>query len=117
MAAVSYRASSDNWTKMTMSIYNLGMNSKVVSGKILFRSIVLITVCVVILLAGFSASSNLCTKDRSFLCSVYSFGYNVNSSGIDVTPDNNFLRLDVISDITPSKDFVVSIFHPPRIAS
>lgn len=92
------------------------MNSKVVSGKILFRSIVLVTVCVAILLAGFSASSKLCTKDRSFLCSVYSFGL-VDSNVVDLTRDNTFSKTNVISDITPSKDFVASVFHPPRIAS
>lgn len=87
------------------------------TGRLLFRGIVLITVCIAILLAGFSASSKLCTKDRSFLCSVYSFGLNLDSNGIDLTPYNTFLRNDVISDITPSKDFVASIFHPPKIAS
>ncbi len=84
-----------------------------------FRSFVVIIICTAILVVEFSASSHLCTKDRSFLCRADPLEFNVDNIGIDLVPDNIYSnsKVNTISDITLSKDFVASIFHPPRISS
>ncbi len=82
----------------------------------LFSSIIL-ALCLAVLLAGVSSSANLCTKDRSFICSVLTFVFHVNAGATVIAPDKSYTRFYIHPHLTHHQELVFSIFHPPRTAS
>lgn len=85
--------------------------------KKLFSSIILTALCLAILFVGVSSSANLCTKDRSFVCSVFNFVFYLNTDLSVIAPDESYTKFHTYSDLIYCQDLASSIFHPPKIAS
>ncbi len=85
--------------------------------KRLFSSIILTALCLAILFAGVSSSTNLCTKERSFICSSFAFVFNINSSPVSIAPDKGYAKFYASSDVMHRQELVSSIFHPPKVVS
>ena len=78
---------------------------------------VLIALCLAVLFAGVASSTNLCTKERSFICSSFAFVFNINSSPVSIAPDNSYTKFYASSDIMHRQELVSSIFQPPKVVS
>lgn len=83
----------------------------------LFFFIVLTALCLAVLLAGVSSAGKLCAKDKSFLCSVFTFAFVVNADSTSVVPDSGYAKYFIHPDLNYHQEFISSIFHPPRIIS
>lgn len=80
-------------------------------------SYIILALCLAILFAGVSSSANLCTKDRSFVCSGFNFVFYINASSTIIAPDKGYAKFYASSDVMHRQELVSSIFHPPRIIS
>jgi len=85
--------------------------------KRLFSYIIFIAICVVVLFAGVSFSSSLCSKDRSFICSTFAFVFDVNIISTIIAPDKGYAKFYAHPDLIYRQELASSIFHPPKIAS
>lgn len=83
----------------------------------LLSSIVLIAICVAVLFVGVFSSANLCSKDRSFICSAFTFIFNESASPTVIAPDKDYAKFYVYPDLIYHQELASSIFHPPRITS
>lgn len=83
----------------------------------LFPYIVLIVLCLAVLFAGVSSSASLCIKDRSFICSAFTFVFNVNTNSAIIAPDKGYAKFYAHPDLIYHQELASSIFHPPKSIS
>lgn len=80
-------------------------------------SYIILALCLAVLLTGVSSSASLCTKDRSFICSAFTFVFNVNNDSAIIAPDRSYTKFHASSDIMHRQELASSIFHPPKVVS